>query len=103
MLAKYTSVYDSQQGGPMMRVVQHKNPMAVGNRKRRLTALQQRVRQQISDANCLITMLDEYCREHPDDAPCAANDPAWREQTIRQREELQAMLLAIGQRLAECH
>jgi hypothetical protein len=64
----------------------------------RLATLHDRLRQQICDANCLLTTLDEYCRENPDDCACVANDPNWREQIMRQREDLTAMLLAVRQK-----
>jgi hypothetical protein len=65
----------------------------------RLTSLHERLRQQIKDADCLLTTIDEYCREHPDDCACVASDSNWREEIIRQREDLGAMLLAVRERL----
>jgi hypothetical protein len=77
----------------------HKSAAHVKRRRSRLTTLHDRIRQQINDADCLLTTLDEYCRENPDDCACAANDPNWREQIVRQREDLAAMLLAIREKL----
>lgn len=65
----------------------------------RLLKLQQRIRQQINDADCLIESLDDYCRENPRDKPCVADDPGWREQIVTQRERLQAMLAAVCAKL----
>ena len=73
----------------------HTSAARVKRRGERLTTLHGRIRQQISDADCLLTTLDEYCRENPEDCACAANDPNWREQITRQREALAAMLLAV--------
>ena len=77
----------------------HKSAARIRNQRARLLALQTRVERQLSDADCLITTLEEYCRENPDDCACAANDPAWQRQLARQREDLAAMLLAVRQRL----
>ena len=82
-----------------MKVKVHKSAAQLRRRKARLIALQERVRQQINDADCLIETLDDYCRENPDDCSCAANDPTWREQLVRQREDLRAMLKAIREKL----
>jgi len=76
-----------------------KSAARIRNRRARLLALQSRVEWQISDADCLITTLEEYCREHPEDCACAANDPTWQEQIARQREDLGGMLLAIREKL----
>jgi hypothetical protein len=77
----------------------HKSAATVRQKNARLTALQDRIRQQINDADCLLATLDEYCRENPDDCACAANDPNWREQINRQRDDLVAMLLAVREKL----
>jgi hypothetical protein len=71
----------------------------VKRRRERLTTLHDRIRQQINDADCLLGTIDEYCRENPDDCACAANDPTWREQIIRQREDLATVLMAIREKL----
>lgn len=73
----------------------HRSAARVRRRRDRLTALQNRIRQQISDADCLLATIDDYCRENPEDCACAGNDPNWREQIVRQREDLAAMLIAI--------
>jgi hypothetical protein len=77
----------------------HRSATYMERHHSRLTQLHDRLRQQINDADCLLTTLDEYCRENPEDCACVANDPNWREQIIRQREDLTAMLLAVGERL----
>jgi hypothetical protein len=77
----------------------HKSAERIWRQRARLLALQSRVERQLSDTDCLITTLEEYCRENPDDCACAANDPAWQNQLARQREDLGAMLLAIRQKL----
>ena len=77
----------------------HKSASRIRAQRDRLLALQSRVRQQISDADCLIATLEEYCRENPDDCACAANDPNWQQQLTRQREDLAAMHLAIREKL----
>ena len=77
----------------------HKSAAHVRRRRARLTALRDRIRQQINDADCLLNTLEEYCRENPDDCNCASNDPNWRDQIVRQREGLQAMLIAVGEKL----
>ena len=82
-----------------MTIKVHKSASRIRARRDRLLALQSRVRQQISDADCLITTLEEYCRENPEDCACAANDPNWQQQLTRQREDLAAMLLAIREKL----
>jgi hypothetical protein len=66
----------------------------------RLVALQTKIRRQIIDAECLMEALEDYCRENPDEEPCAANDPSWPLQVAAQRNELRAMLDAIGERIA---
>src|SRR3954470_332693 len=71
-------------------------------RRARLLALKSRVQQQITDADCLIATLEEYCRENPDDCACAANDPTWQEQLAQQRDDLAAMLLAIREKVKKC-
>jgi hypothetical protein len=81
----------------------HNSAAHVRRRHARLTALQDRIRQQINDADCLLETFDEYCRENPDDCACAANDPNWREQISRQREDLSAMLHAIREKLKSRH
>jgi hypothetical protein len=68
-------------------------------RHARLTALYDRVRQQITDADCLLKALDEYCRKNPDDCACVASDPNWRAQIARKYEDLAALLLAIREKL----
>jgi hypothetical protein len=77
----------------------HGSAAHVQRRRDRLTRLHDRIRQQISDAECLVATLDEYCRENPDDCACVGSDPNWREQIIRQREDLTAMLLAVRERV----
>jgi hypothetical protein len=64
-----------------------------------LANLHDRIRQQINDADCLLATIDEYCRENPDDCACAASDPNWRDQIVRQREDLAAMLTAVREKL----
>jgi hypothetical protein len=61
--------------------------------------LQSRVRRQIVDADCLLEAINDYCRENPDDCARAANDPGWRQQLVRQREELTAILVAVSEKL----
>ena len=70
-------------------------------RQDRLLTLRSRVQQQINDADCLIETIEDYCRQNPDDCPCAANDPSWQQQIINQREGLAAMLLAIREKISE--
>src|SRR6476660_539545 len=82
-----------------MTIKVHKSAARIRNQRARLLALQSRVERQLSDADCLITTLEEYCRENPEDCACAANDPAWEQQLARQREGLAGMLLAIRQKL----
>src|SRR5436190_549866 len=77
----------------------HKSAARIRNQPARLLALQTRVERQLSDVDCLITTLEEYCRENPEDCACAANDPNWQHQLARQREDLTAMSLAIRQKL----
>ena len=78
----------------------HRSAARLRARQARLVALKARIQQQITDADCLIEAIDEYCDENPDDCACAANDPNWREQIVRQREHLAAMLLAVSEKLA---
>jgi hypothetical protein len=82
-----------------MRIARRTLPERSQQRARRLLALRNRIREQICDAECLLAALDDYCREHPDDKPCTANDPNWRAQIISQRDGLQAMLGAIDERV----
>jgi hypothetical protein len=77
----------------------HSSVARVKRRRERVETLHTRLRQQISDAECLLATLDEYCRENPDDCECAANDPNWRDQIVRQRDDLAAMLLAVREKL----
>ena len=68
-------------------------------RRTRLLKLEERLRQQINDADGLLETLDDYCRENPHEKPCVADDPGWREQIVRQREDLHAMLTAVKEKL----
>jgi hypothetical protein len=77
----------------------HRSALRGECQQARLAKLHDRLRQQINDADCLLCALEEYCRENPDDCACVANDPSWREQIIRQREDLTAMLQAVRERL----
>ena len=77
----------------------HKSAARLRARRARLLALHSRIGRQISDADCLIATLEDYCRENPDDCACAANDQSWREQIARQREHLSAMRMAVSERL----
>jgi hypothetical protein len=77
----------------------HKSVARIRARRARLLALESRVRQQINDADCLIAVLEDYCRDNPEDCACAANDPSWQQQLVRQRQDLGAMLMAIHERL----
>jgi hypothetical protein len=77
----------------------HKSAIQIRKRRARLLALQSRLQRQLSDADCLLVTLEEYCRENSDDCACAANDPIWQYQLARQREDMAAMLLDIRQRL----
>lgn len=77
----------------------HQSVAHLQRHRDRLIRLHERLQQQINDADCLLTTIDEYCRENPDDCACVANDPNWREQITRQREDLTAMLLAVRDRL----
>src|SRR5947207_14405776 len=85
--------------GKSMALKVHRSANRIRARRARLLALQSRVQKQISDADCLIATLEEYCRENPEDCECAANDPSWQQQLARQREALAAMLLAIREKL----
>ena len=87
------------QTGEIMTVKVHKPVRRTRSRRARLLALKLRVQQQISDGDCLIATLEEYCRENPDDCAYAANDPTWQQQLARQREDLAAMLLAVREKL----
>ncbi len=82
-----------------MQLKVHKSAACSHARRARLLALESRVKRQLSEADCLIETLEEYCRENPADCACAANDPSWRQQLIRQRETLAAMQLAIREKL----
>jgi hypothetical protein len=77
----------------------HKSAAQIRRHRGRLLTLKTRLERQLADADCLITTLEEYCRENPDDCACAANDPAWQHQLARQREDLAAMLLAVLEKL----
>jgi hypothetical protein len=79
----------------------HHSAAQLRRRRERLTGLHDRLRKQINDADCLLTTLEEYCRENPEDCACVANDPNWREQIVRQRQDLGAMLLAVREKLKE--
>ena len=77
----------------------YKSAAQIRSQSDRLLALKARIERQVADADCLITTLEEYCRENPDDCACAANDPMWQHQLTRQREDLAAMLLAVREKL----
>jgi hypothetical protein len=76
----------------------HHSAKRIRNRKGRLLKLEQQLRQQIVDADCLLETLDNYCQENPHEKPCVADDPGWREQIVRQRDDLQAMLEAVREK-----
>ena len=78
-----------------MKVKAQRSEDRVWRRQSRLATLRDNLRKQINDADCLLATLDEYCRENPDDCACVANDPTWREQIARQRDDLSAMLMAV--------
>ncbi len=82
-----------------MKLKVHESAERVRRRQARLATLRDSIRKQINDADCLLATLDEYCRENPDDCACAANDPTWREQIVRQRDDLAAMLMAVREKL----
>ena len=82
-----------------MKLKVHKSADRIKRRRQRLAGLRDRIRKQISDADCLLATLDDYCRENPDDKPCAGNDPGWRRQIVTQKEQLEAMLKAIDEKL----
>jgi hypothetical protein len=71
----------------------------MADRNTRLVALQSKIKRQIVDAECLLEALEDYCRENPDEKPCAANDPSWSSQVAAQRNELTAMLDAVGEKI----
>lgn len=71
----------------------------IDRRRARLLALKLRIEQQLKESECLISALDDYCTECPDDPPCASNDPAWRRHLAQQHEHLAAMRSAIKERL----
>jgi hypothetical protein len=77
----------------------HRSTNRIRRRHSRLQNLEERIRQQINDTDCLLETLEDYCRENPHEKPCVADNPGWREQIMRQREELQAMLAAVRDRL----
>jgi hypothetical protein len=77
----------------------HKSAKRLARHRERLLLLKQRVEQQMKDSEFSISALDDYCKECPDDPPCASNDPAWRQQLTRQHENLASMLLAIREKL----
>jgi len=77
----------------------HSSAVRLRTRRARLLKLEERVQQQIRDADCLLATIEDYCRENPEDCRCAATDPAWPKQVERQREDLVAMLLAVRERL----
>jgi len=79
----------------------HRSGSQVRARRDRLTSLRERIQKQINDADCLLAAIDEYCRENPDDCACVASDPNWREQIVRQHEELAAMLMAIREKIVQ--
>ena len=78
-----------------------KSGSRLARHRERLLVLKQRVEQQMKDSEFLIAALDDYCKECPDDPPCASNDPAWRQQLTRQHENLAAMRLGIRERLKQ--
>jgi hypothetical protein len=82
-----------------MKLKVHKSATRIRSHKNRLIALQLRIQKQITDADCLLETLADYCRENPDDCACAGNDPSWQEQLHRQREDLSAMLVATREKL----
>jgi hypothetical protein len=82
-----------------MKIGLHRSAKHLRARESRLEKLKTRVQQQLKDADCLLEAIDDYCREHPDDCSCAANDPNWREQIVRQRDGLSAMLQAVNEKL----
>lgn len=45
----------------------HRSAARLRARQARLVALKARIQQQITDADCLIEAIDEYCDENPDD------------------------------------
>jgi hypothetical protein len=77
----------------------HDSAKRLRNRHARLLTLEEGIRKQINDADCLLETLDDYCQENPNEKPCAADDPGWREQIVRQRESLHAMLTAVREKL----
>jgi hypothetical protein len=82
-----------------MAISLHHSTKRLRARRARLEDLRSRIQQQITHTDCLIEAIEEYCRENPDDCPCAANDPSWREQVVGQREHLAGMLLAVCEKL----
>ena len=70
-------------------------------RHERLLALTIRIEQQLCETELLRLEVHDFCRENPTVEPCIANDGAWIRQIEQQRENLQAMLAALEEKLAE--
>jgi hypothetical protein len=76
--------------------------MTVTNiRHERLLALKTRIERQLCETELLLLEVHDFCRENPTVEPCIADDDAWIRQLERQRENLQAMSDAIGEKLAK--
>ena len=82
-----------------MKLKVHKSAERIIRHQQRLATLRDHIREQINDADCLLATLDDYCRENQDDKPCAGNDPGWRHQIVSQKEQLEAMLSAVNEKL----
>jgi hypothetical protein len=82
-----------------MKLKVHQSAERIKRHRQRLTTLRDRIREQINDADFLLATLDDYCRENPSDKPCAGNDPGWRRQIVSQKEQLEAMLSAVNEKL----
>lgn len=70
-------------------------------RHERLLALKTRIERQLCETDLLLLEVHDFCRDNPTAEPCIADDDAWLRQLERQRENLQAMLDAVEQKLAE--
>jgi hypothetical protein len=67
----------------------------------RLLALKTRIERQRCETELLLLEVHDFCRENPTVGPCIADDDAWIRQLERQHENLQAMLDAIEEKVAE--
>jgi hypothetical protein len=69
------------------------------HRHTQLLRLQQRIDQQIAEADAVLANIAEFNRQNPDEKPITGDDEPSVLKVARQREELRAILARVAKRI----